>query len=150
MKKIYYLIICILIIFTTGCNKTNEKITIDKKYYNTGEFINVSNDKLSTLDKENYILYSYNSYCAFQVPCEDVFKEFMSKYKIDFLSISFKEFKKNKFYKKIKYAPSIIIIKKGNIVAYLDPNSDDDIDKYQDANKLEEWIKEYVEISNNE
>ena len=134
MKKIYYLIICILIIFTTGCNKTNEKITIDKKYYNTGEFINVSNDKLSTLDKENYILYSYNSYCAFQVPCEDVFKEF----------------KKTKFYKKIKYAPSIIIIKEGNIVAYLDPNSDDDIDKYQDANKLEEWIKEYVEISNNE
>ena len=55
MKKIYYLIICILIIFTTGCNKTNEKITIDKKYYNTGEFINVYNDKLSTLDKENYI-----------------------------------------------------------------------------------------------
>ena len=74
----------------------------------------------------------------------------MSKYKIDFLSISFKEFKNTKYYKKIKYAPSIIIIKEGNIVAYLDPNSDDDLGKYQDTNKLEEWIKEYVEISNNE
>ena len=139
-----------MIIFTTGCNKNTQKFTLDKKYYNTGEFIKVKSDDLLKLDNENYILYAYNNYCAFAIPCENVFKEFMSKYKIDFLSISFKEFKKTKFYKKIKYAPSIIIIKKGNIVAYLDPNSDDDIDKYQDANKLEEWIKEYVEISNNE
>lgn len=150
MKKIYYLIFCILILFTTGCNKNTQKFTLDKKYYNTGEFIKVKSDDLLKLDNENYILYAYNNYCAFAIPCENVFKEFMSKYKIDFLSISFKEFKKTKFYKKIKYAPSIIIIKEGNIVAYLDPNSDDDIDKYQDANKLEEWIKEYVEISNNE
>ena len=73
----------------------------------------------------------------------------MNKYKIDFLSISFDEFKNTGFYKKVKYAPSIIIVKEGKIVAYLDPNSDDDFDKYQDATKLEEWIKEYVELSIN-
>ena len=149
MKKIYYLIICMLIIFTTGCNKTIEKFSLDKKYYNTGEFIKVKSDDLSELDNENYILYTYNNYCAFSIPCEDVFKEFMNKYKIDFLSISFDEFKNTGFYKKIKYAPSIIIVKEGRIVTYLDPNSDDDFDKYQDATKLEEWIKEYVELSIN-
>ena len=106
-------------------------------------------EKVRWLDNENYILYTYNNYCAFSIPCEDVFKEFMNKYKIDLLSISFEEFKNTKYYKKIKYAPSIIIISKGKILAYLDPNSDDDLDKYQDANKLEEWIKEYIEISNN-
>ena len=93
MKKIHYLVICILIIFTTGCNKTIEKFSLDKKYYNTGEFIKVKSDDLSKLDNENYILYTYNNYCAFSIPCEDVFKEFMNKYKIDFLSISFDEFK---------------------------------------------------------
>ena len=149
MKKIYYLIFCILIIFTTGCNKNTQKFTLDKKYYNTGEFIKVKSDDLSKLDNENYILYTYNNYCAFSIPCEDVFKEFMNKYKIDFLSISFDEFKNTGFYKKVKYAPSIIIVKEGKIVAYLDPNSDDDFDKYQYATKLEEWIKEYVELSIN-
>ena len=149
MKKIYYLIFCILIIFTTGCNKNTQKFTLDKKYYNTGEFIKVKSDDLSKLDNENYILYTYNNYCAFSIPCEDVFKEFMNKYKIDFLSISFDEFKNTGFYKKVKYAPSIIIVKEGKIVAYLDPNSADDFDKYQDATKLEEWIKEYVELSIN-
>ena len=72
------------------------------------------------------------------------------KYKIDFLSITFDEFKNTKFYKEIKYAPSIIIIKEGKIVTYLDPNSDDDFEKYQDADKLGEWIKNYVKVSENE
>lgn len=148
MKKIYYVVLCILLLFITGCKKSNEKISLDKKYYNTGEFINVNSEEVSKLDSENYILYSYNNYCAFSVPCEDIFKEFMNKYKIDFLSIKFEEFKKTKYYKKIKYAPSIIIISKGKIIAYLDPNSNDDSDKYQDVTKLEEWIKGYVEISN--
>ncbi len=148
MKKIYYVVLCILLLFITGCKKSNEKISLDKKYYNTGEFINVNSEEVSKLDSENYILYSYNNYCAFSVPCEDIFKEFMNKYKIDFLSIKFEEFKKTKYYKKIKYAPSVIIIGKGKIIAYLDPNSNDDSDKYQDVTKLEEWIKGYVEISN--
>ena len=150
MKKIYYLIFCILILFTTGCNKNTQKFTLDKRYYNIGEFIKVKSDDLLKLDNENYILYAYNNYCAFAIPCEDVFKEFMSKYKIDFLSITFDEFKNTKFYKEIKYAPSIIIIKEGKIVTYLDPNSDDDFEKYQDANKLEEWIKNYVKVSESE
>lgn len=148
MKKIYYIILCILLVFITGCKKSKEKISLDKKYYSTGEFINVNSEEVSKLDSENYILYSYNNYCAFSVPCEDIFKEFMNKYKIDFLSIKFEEFKKTKYYKKIKYAPSIIIISKGEIIAYLDPNSNADLNKYQDVTKLEEWIKGYVEISN--
>ena len=78
MKKIYYVVLCILLLFITGCKKSNEKISLDKKYYNTGEFINVNSEEVSKLDSENYILYSYNNYCAFSVPCEDIFKEFMS------------------------------------------------------------------------
>ena len=62
MKKIYYLIFCILIIFTTGCNKNTQKFTLDKKYYNTGEFIKIKSDDLLKLDNENYILYAYNNY----------------------------------------------------------------------------------------
>ena len=69
---------------------------------------------------------------------------------IDFLSITFDEFKNTKFYKEIKYAPSIIIIKEGKIVTYLDPNSDNDFEKYQDADKLGEWIKNYVKVSESE
>ncbi len=149
MKKIYYLLICILILMTTACTKQIDKVTLDNKYYNNGEFINVNSEELSSLEDDSFILYTYNNYCAFAKPCEDVFKEFMTKYKIDFLSIKFEDFKNTKYYNKIKYAPSIIIINKGKIISYLDPNSDDDLNKYQDFNDFETWLTKYIEISNN-
>lgn len=149
MKKIYYLLICILILVTTACTKQIDKVTLDNKYYNNGEFINVNSEELSSLEDDSFILYTYNNYCAFAKPCEDVFKEFMTKYKIDFLSIKFEDFKNTKYYNKIKYAPSIIIINKGKIISYLDPNSDDDLNKYQEFNDFETWLTKYIEISNN-
>lgn len=147
MKRIYKILICILLLSITGCNKSNEKFTLNEKYYNNGDFIKVNSNELEKLGNDNYILYTYNNYCAFSVPCEDIFKNFMEKYKIDFVSIPFDEFKNTKFYNKVKYAPSIMIINKGKIVAYLDPNSDEDYDKYQDISKFEEWITKYIIIN---
>ena len=71
----------------------------------------------------------------------------MKKYKIDFLSIPFEEFKNTNIYKTVKYAPSVILVEKGNVVAYLDAESDDDLNKYQDINEFEEWMNNYVYFS---
>lgn len=71
----------------------------------------------------------------------------MNKYEIRFLSIPFENFKNTSFYNKVKYAPSIIIVKKGKVIAYLDANSDDDLRKYQDVDKFSEWIKKYIYLS---
>ena len=142
IKKISIILICILSILMTGCfNRTsqndNSKIYLNNKYYNKGKFIKVDKNDLNNIKNGNYILYTYNNYCSLPVSCEKVFQEFMSKYKIDFLSIPFDEFKKTDFYKSVKYAPSVIIIENGNIISYLDANSDIDLEKYQDVNKFE-------------
>ena len=68
----------------------------------------------------------------------------MKKHNISIISIPFAEFKKTIFYKKVKYAPTIIIINKGKIIAYLDANSDKDLKKYQDINEFEKWIDNYI------
>lgn len=146
MKRIYKILICISLLFITGCNKNNEKFILNEKYYNNGDFIRVNSNELEKLENDNYILYTYNNYCAFSVSCEDIFKSFMNKYKIDFISIPFEEFKKTKLYNKIKYAPSVIIVKNGKVVSYLDSNSNDDYQKYQNEIEFEKWISKYVVI----
>ena len=45
----------------------------------------------------------------------------------DFLTIKFEYFKKTKLYKKIKYAPSVIIVNNGKIIDYLDSNKNEDL-----------------------
>ena len=74
----------------------------------------------------------------------NIYKIIFVKYKIDFLSIQFDEYKKTSFYKKVEYAPSVLLIKNGKIVAYLDANKDSDLNKYQNPDEFEKWISEYI------
>lgn len=144
MKK--YIIIAIVITLTLIIALKPDKIYLTDKYYNEGKF--VEDIDISTIKSENYILYTYNPYCSFETPCEDVFKSFMEKNKIDIVSLPFSKFKNTYLYHKIKYAPSIIIVKNGKVVAYLDANSDKDTQKYQDEKIFETWIKKYIYINN--
>ncbi len=141
MKKVVLFIITLLLI--TGCKEKNiEKFYLNNKYYNEGKFITIKN--IDDLKNDTYVLYTYNNYCTFKKPCENVFKEYMEKYKIDFYGMPFDSFKKTSLYKEVRYAPSIILVKDGKIIDYLDANKNKDLDKYQDTKKFEEWINKYI------
>ena len=142
LKKIVLLLI--LVIGITGCtfNKEIKKFHLNDKYYGSSKFIDVNSEDIPL--KENFVLYTYNNYCNFSIPCDTIFKTFMEKYNIAFVSIPFAKFKNTNYYKTVKYAPSIIIIKKGKIIAYLDAESDEDLIKYQDTSAFEEWIEKYI------
>jgi hypothetical protein len=138
VKKLILLIVIFLLV---GCTNDKEVLLTDK-YYNKGEFISVSANERA--DNETFILYTYNNFCALPIHCETIFKKVLEDYKIDALSIPFDEFKNTSYYKEVKYAPSVMIIKNGNIISYLDANSDKDLEKYQNTTKFEEWLKEYI------
>ena len=144
-KKIISITICLLILTLTGCTQKNiNKIYLSDKYYEGNNFTYVTSSDINNLKNEKYILFTYNNYCNLPIPCDEIFKKFMEDNNIVVLSIPFDEFKKTSYYKKIKYAPSIIIVDNSKIVAYLDANSDDDLDKYQDISKFTEWISKYI------
>lgn len=143
MKKVLLLIVIFLLV---GCTN-NSKFYLTDKYYNNGDYIKVTPDEIK--DNESLILYTYNNFCALPVHCENIFKEVMEKNKIDVLSIPFDDFKNTKYHSEVKYAPSVIIIKNGDIISYLDANSDKDLEKYQNTTKFEEWLSKYIYIEKN-
>jgi len=148
MKKILTIFIVIFsIIILVGCDKEEDdgsKIHLDDKFYGKSEYIKIKADEFNKLKDNTYIVYTYNSYCSLKVPCETIFKEVMDKYKLTFYSLFSDEAKKTFVSETVKYAPSIIIIKDKKVVAYLDANSDEDLDKYQDSDQFEKWLGEYI------
>ena len=119
MKKLVLLLISIVII--AGCfnkkinqNDNKERIYLSSEYYNKGEFLEV--DNLDNLSDKTYIVFTYNNFCNMSVPCDKIFESFMEKYSIDFLKISFENFKNSPFYNEVKYAPSVIIINNEKII----------------------------------
>ena len=54
------------------------------------------------------------------------------------------EYKKTSYFNEVRYAPSIIVISKGKVLAYLDANKDEDLNKYQDSDEFESWLSEHI------
>ena len=145
MRKIVLLIAIFLL---TGCvsNKV-EKFYLNDKYYNEGNYISLDSVELENIKNDSMIIYTYNNFCNLPIHCENVFKEFMDKNKIDFISIPFAEFRLTSFYQYVSYAPSILIVNNGKIVDYLKTDSDSDYDKYQKSDEFEKWLDKYIYFS---
>jgi hypothetical protein len=153
-KKTIIILIGLIIVFLgiyfiLNTFSTKEKIYLSDKYYNTiDKYVDIDSEDIINLNNDNYLLFIYNNFCIFSVPCDVIFEEFMEKYNISILHITFDEFKKTNYYKKIKFAPSIAIINNGKIIDYLKADSDDDVIKYQDVDEFEKWLDKYIYFTN--
>lgn len=155
MKKIVIgIIVGIIILCTIGLfinkNQSNKKIYLTKKYYDNKKqvFLQVDEQEIKKLKEETFLLYTYNSYCKFPVPCDSIFEQFMKDNNITILSIPYEKYKLTDYVKKVKYAPSVLIINKNKVIAYLDADKDEDVNKYQDIEEFTNWVKEYIYLKN--
>jgi len=145
VKRIILLVLVILSM--TGCTKENSKFYLNDEYYNAGKLVDIDSKELTNILKSNdsFILFTFNPYCNFKVSCENVVENFSKNNNITIFKIPFEEFKSTKLYNTIKYAPSIILINKGKIETYLDPNKDEDSIKYQEEKALKDYIEMYID-----
>jgi len=62
-------------------------------------------------------------------------------------NIGLKIYKKSRLYQEVKYAPSVIIIYKGKILAYTDANSDEDLKLSKSREEFKKWITSYIYLN---
>lgn len=133
---------CLLL---TACTNSS-KFSIEKEYYKESKFINVKSEDIEKLkeNKKSFIVFTYNNYCILETPCDEIFKKVMDKYSLSFLYLPYEEMKNTFIYNEVKMAPSVILIKEGKIVAYLDAESDEDLPKYQDVDEFDKWLNSFI------
>ncbi len=117
-EKIINSIIFIINIMWLSKKENIEKFYLNDSYYGSPEIRDIKADDLKSED--SFLLFTYNYYCSLAIPCDEIFKSFSKNENIEILSMSIDEFKKTSYYKTVKYAPSVLIIKDGKIVAFLD------------------------------
>lgn len=142
------LIIIGILLFVNGSKKI-EKFYLDDEYYNELGLVTVEKDDFEKLlsEKKNFLLFIYNDVCSFKIPCDTIYDKVAKDNKFEMLQMNFREFKDTSLYGKVKYAPSVIVIKDGKIVDFLDAESDEDLDRYQDGDKFLEWLSGYIYLN---
>ena len=143
MKKIIVLILISLLL--VGCNG---KIKLEDKYYKRSEFIDIDylgvNDLIKS--KENFVVFIYQPMCTMSSEFEKLLDEYMDIRKISIYKMSFTDMKKTSLKDTVKFYPSFIIFKDGEVVDFLDADSDEDTNKYKILKAFKEWFEGYVEI----
>ena len=150
-KKLIAIIISLVVLIVIGISiiliyNSKQKFYLDDVYYNKNGLKDVTAKDIDKLikNKKSFILFTYNDFCTFSVPCDSVFEEASESLDIQILQIPYRDFKKSTIKKELKYGPSILIIKEGKVVKYLDAESDNDKELYQDVKKFISWTKKYI------
>ena len=56
-------------------------------------------------------------------------------------------YKKTDLYKQVKYAPTVIIVYKGKVIAYLDAESNEHLKYEKSPEEFNKWFKTYVNLN---
>ena len=143
MKKIIVLILVSILL--VGCNG---KIKLEDKYYKRSEFIDVDHSKVNDLikSKESFVVFIYQPMCTMSSEFEELLDEYMDIRKISIYKMSFSDMKKTSLKDTVRFYPSFIIFKDGEVVDFLDADSNEDTNRYKILKAFKEWIESYVEV----
>ena len=126
----------------------SQQITLEQGFYNESKAIDIDKSGYEQLiaDKKSFILMVDNQGCKTTSNMRQMMSEFDLKF--TYYRIYWPDTKDTNIRNKIKYFPSVTIVKNGEIVAALQADSDEDAKYYNNASDLQDWIKSHVKFPN--
>lgn len=132
-----------------GINYINNKpFRLEEKYYDNMAIIDIDHKRYNELvdKKESFILYLHLNGCTSCEAFRPTATDFIIKNKLTVYRIEYKEFSQTNLKDEVEYAPSMIIMKKGKLKAFLDAQGDDFLEYYRNSDKLKSWFEKYIEL----
>ena len=121
----------------------NHKVKLDAEYYADGaEFMELTAGEYEGLieAKKSFVVMVDQSGCTTADRLREYVTRYMTETGILVYRMMFAEVKESSLHEQIKYYPSVAVVSKGKVVAYLRADEDEDADKYNDYDAFKAWI----------
>jgi hypothetical protein len=137
------ILVSVVTIVTFNSGKT---FRLDDEYYGASEAIDIDADGYEQLikDKKSFVIMVDKPQCYTTTNMREWMTNFPEKFK--YYRIMLEELQQSSLHEKVKYVPSLALIRKGEVVDFLDADAEEDVPMYNNADSLREWIKEHVEF----
>lgn len=125
---------------------------LDEKYYGIGAFVEITPEEATDLieNEESFAIYIHQPFCSTSYEFNKILTKFAEEYQISFYKISFDDMKETEMHETIQYYPSFAIYKDGELIDYLDAESDEDLPRYKDAEEFAKWFGSYIQLKSAE
>ncbi|MDD2470044.1 MAG: hypothetical protein PHI22_03875 [Bacilli bacterium] len=127
-------------------SQKEEAFYLDDEYYGNSSLIEIDSEKLKNLeeDKRSFVVFAHQPFCSTSYDLNNNIIEFLDTNKMSFYKILFSNIKDTSIAEHVKYCPSVVIYHNGQIVAYLDAGSDEDVAYFESVKGFKKWFTKYV------
>ncbi len=132
-------------------NGESDKDKDQKPAETDDNFIRISSvNDLQELERagKTFALYVYMPGCVSCASFAPIVKQFTEKNGISMYAVELSVLAKstNSVSDRVSYTPSMFIYKDGEVLAYLDPGSNDDLPYYESIEGLSSWFDQYIDL----
>lgn len=124
-----------------------QKVVLDAEYYNTQSgFTDLTAQEYEELvgAKKSFVVFVDQDGCTTADRLREYVGRYMEEAGVSVYRMMFAEVKESSLHEFVKYYPSVVIVSRGQVVAYLRADSDDDAKVYNNYEDLEEWMKRFL------
>lgn len=123
-----------------------KSFNLSEENYGTPEFIDIKKDDFSKLisEKKSFLLFIDQTACITADGLRDIAVRLSEEKSLKIYHIMWQEARDTTLHEKIRYYPSFAVIREGNLVDWLDADSDEDIDRYKEYHSLLSWLDSYI------
>lgn len=123
------------------------KVKLDAEYYADGaEFMELTAGEYEGLvgAKKSFVVFVDQDGCTTADRLREYVTRYMTETGILTYRMMFAEVKESSLHEQVKYYPSVAIVSRGRVVAYLRADSDEDAEMYNNYDAFKEWMGKYL------
>ena len=119
---------------------------LDDDLYGPSEAIDIDKDGYEKLiaEQKSFVIMVDKANCYTTADMRKRMTEFPQDMQFKYYRIMWSDAKESSLHEHVKFVPSVAIVKKGQVVDFLDADSDEDTAKYNEAQALQDWIRSYI------
>ena len=120
----------------------DSRFRLDEDAYGKSEMISIDDSEYNRLvaDKHSFVVFVDKPGCLKTADMGDWMKELGFKY----YDLQWAYAKNTSLHEYVKYTPSVALIREGEVAAWLDPDSENDMEYYNSPESFREWLKKYI------
>ena len=125
---------------------SGKQFRLDDEYYGESEAIYIEKDKYEQLirDKKSFVVMVDKPGCVKTSEMRVSLSGFPEDMQFKYYHLYWDDAKETSLHEKVKYTPSVALIRNGEVVDWLDADAKEDEPLYNDPEALQNWIREYI------
>ena len=122
----------------------DNRFRLDEDAYGKSEWVSIGDSEYNQLiaDKHSFVVFVDKPGCIKTADMSDWMKELNFKY----YDLQWAYAKNTSLHEYIKYTPSVALVRDGEVVDWLDPDSEEDKEFYDSPEAFREWLKKYIKF----